>query len=160
MEKSRLQKAKSIVKNHALISGAAGYIPMPLVDSLGVSAVQYQMMKTLAENYGDETYSTTMAKRVLTALLTGYAGITVMRSAVSMLKVVPVAGSLIAGTSLGIAHGGLTLALGQTLIRHYEAGGTLANLDLKAAATHVANTVQLKKIEEQAPSPVAEASPA
>lgn len=143
----KLQKSNSIIQNHVLMSGAAGYIPVPIFDALGVTAVQVKMIKEMADHYEDPTHSSQLTKRIISTILTSYFGKTVGVKAVSMLKFIPVVGPVIGGTSVAIAHGATTYALGKTIQNHYEAGGTLENLDLKAAKNQFGAIFQKKRAE-------------
>jgi uncharacterized protein (DUF697 family) len=141
------ESAKTAVKNHMVMAAAAGYIPVPVIDYLAASAIQLKMVKKLAEIHEDSTHKDKLAERVVTTVLAGYFGANWGIKAISLFKVVPFVGSFVSGVSLGISHGATTYALGMVIANHYNSGGNLANLDLRAAARNFGAIFTRKKAE-------------
>lgn len=152
----KLQKSNSIIQKHALISAGAGYIPVPIFDALGVTAVQLNMIKELADHHEDSTYSSQLTKRILSTILTSYFGKAVGVRALSLLKFIPGIGPIIGGTSVALAHSAITYAMGKTIQHHYMAGGTLENLDMKAATDHFGALFKKKAAAAQPAAETAE----
>lgn len=116
--------ADQIIKDHTLYSMGLGAVPLPLVDFLGVIAVQLDMMHRLCELY-DVSYYEAQGKAIISAL----AGTSLARLGASLVKSIPVFGSILGGISSVVLSGASTYATGEVLKRHFEDGGTLENLN-------------------------------
>jgi uncharacterized protein (DUF697 family) len=120
------QHAVKLVERFAFWSGAAGALPIPVVDLAGVAAVQLQMIRRLADLY-DVDFSPELAKALLAsiggAVLAGSSGL----GAASLTKALPVIGPLISSTAVPTLAAGATLATGFAFIEHFASGGTLLN---------------------------------
>lgn len=125
MESSdKTQRAEEIVKNHVIISMGAGLVPIPILDIAAVTAVQLDMVKSLAQLYGAD-YSGDFAKNLLTTLT----GSTLARIGASMIKAIPGIGTLLGGVSMSIMSGASTYAIGRVFIRHFSTGASLFDFD-------------------------------
>lgn len=121
---SQNDHARTVVKNHVLISMGAGLVPIPVLDIAAVTAVQMEMVKQVAAVY-DVPYPNSFDKSFITALT----GSIFARIGASLIKVIPGVGSLIGGFSMAIMSGASTYAVGQVFIRHFEAGGNFHDFD-------------------------------
>ena len=67
-----LQRAKvqSAIHYSMLLSGGVGIVPIPLVDFVGVTAIQLALVKQLSGLYGVE-YASGAAKRTISAIVGG-----------------------------------------------------------------------------------------
>src|SRR5947209_3411882 len=63
----REEQASQVVDRFSLWSGAAGLIPVPIVDVAAVAGVQLQMLRKLAEVYGIP-FADNRGKSVITSL--------------------------------------------------------------------------------------------
>ncbi len=116
--------AQGIVKNQCLISMGAGLVPIPIVDIAAVTAIQMDMVKQLSWLY-NVPYPGRFDKSLITALT----GSIFARVGASVIKAIPIVGSIIGGVSMAIMSGASTYAVGQVFIRHFEAGGNFENFD-------------------------------
>jgi len=123
--------AGKLVERLALWSGAAGLLPIPLVDLAAVGGVQIHMLRRLSEIY-NVPFSASMGKALIASLAGTLVPATSGIGAASILKGVPVIGMIAAGFVMPTLSAGATYAIGMTFIEHFESGGTL--LDLKPAA--------------------------
>jgi uncharacterized protein (DUF697 family) len=119
---------EGIINRHVLWSIGAGLVPLPIVDIVAVTAIQLDMLKQLATEYG-VNFSESEGKAWVTAL----AGNLVARIGAGALKFIPGIGSVLGGVSASIVSGASTYALGHVAINHFQSGGTFANLDVEAA---------------------------
>jgi uncharacterized protein (DUF697 family) len=117
-------RASKVVKNYMWWSAGAGLIPVPFVDLLAVSGVQLRMLAEVSGIYGVE-FQESRGKLVIAALI-GYIVPNVLSfgSIASVLKAVPVVGTLVGAPSMGIFCGASTYAVGKVFVQHFEAGGT------------------------------------
>jgi len=128
---SRRGAAAKLVERFALWSGAAGLLPIPLVDLAAVGGVQIQMLRRLSEIY-DVPFSASLGKALIASLAGTLVPATSGIGAASLLKGVPVVGMIAAGFVMPTLSAGATYAIGTTFIEHFESGGIL--LDFKPSA--------------------------
>ncbi len=121
---SQAEIADNIVKSHVLWSMGAGFIPLPIIDMVAVTAVQLDMLKQLSAVYGHD-FSETSGKSWISALTGTY----LARMGAQAVKAIPGVGSLLGGLSMAVLSGASTYAIGQVFIRHFESGGDLFNFD-------------------------------
>jgi uncharacterized protein (DUF697 family) len=129
---SRASQAQAIIRRDVLWSLGAGLVPLPILDIAAVTAVDLKMLKELSELYGVK-FSEGIAKKIAYSLLSsvGVLGIGSMVCG-SLSKLVPVVGQALGIISVPIVVGAFTHALGQVLLMHFEAGGTLLDFDPEA----------------------------
>lgn len=120
--------AEAIVRNQVWWSVGAALVPIPLVDVAAVSAVQVSLIRRLCSHYNVpfDTHTTNALVHALAATATAAAG-------ASVVKAIPVAGTVVGGVALATLAGGATYAVGMVCLEHFEAGGTLATLDIETA---------------------------
>ncbi len=114
-----------MIKNYVIASVGASIVPVPLFNISAVVAIQLRMMQKISHLY-DRPFSERAGRNIITALaggILGYgAGFAVAASAA---KMIPVVGWAVGMASLPLVTGGTTYAVGQSLVKHYENGGTL-----------------------------------
>ena len=122
-------QANDIVMNHVYWSLGAGVIPIPILDIAAVTATQVDMLRQLANLY-EVRFMEDQGKVLVTAL----AGGAVARIAGSLVKAIPIVGTLLGVVSMPAMSAASTYAIGHVFIRHFEKGGTLANFEPAAFA--------------------------
>lgn len=125
---TRVLKADKIVKNHVYYTMGVGLVPVPIVDIVGISALQARMVKELAELYA-VPYRHDMIKSILAGLLSSLAAMNLAVGTFSLLRSVPLLGPLIAFAGTALYTGGATYAVGRVFIQHFELGGTLLDFN-------------------------------
>ena len=120
--------ATEIIQSHVGFALGAALIPLPGVDLLAVSAVQLNMLRTLAKIYG-VGFIDALGKNIISAVATGGAA----RLGASLIKVIPGVGTVIGELSMPVLSGASTYALGRVVSNHFHQGGDLDNLDLVSA---------------------------
>lgn len=124
-DSERSKHADTIIRNHVVWSMGAGLIPVLVADIFAVSALQLDMIRQMCKVYGVD-FSETQGKAIVTALTST----TVARiTAGSLVKMIPVVGSVIGGVTVSVFAGASTYALGQVFKRHFESGGTILDFD-------------------------------
>jgi uncharacterized protein (DUF697 family) len=116
--------AEKLVERFALWSGAAGLIPLPLVDLATVGGVQIQMLRRLSRIY-DVPFSANRGKALIAALAGSLIPASSGLGAVSLIKSVPVAGMVVSALAMPVLSAGATYAIGMAFIEHFASGGTL-----------------------------------
>ncbi len=143
-------KADKLIKKYAFGSSLTGFIPIPLVDMLGLMGAQRVMLIQLSKLYG-MSLSKNMAKIWLTTLMGGVASRAVSPIVGGMFKMIPGIGTLIGGASMAALGGAATYAVGKVFQQHFENGGTLENFDPeKAKETFEAKLEKGKSVQKNA----------
>lgn len=128
MEEKELN-AKKIVKNYMWWSMGAGLIPVPFVDLAAVSGVQLKMLKDISEVY-EISFSENKGKSIVSALLGSIVPNSLSAGSMgSLLKMIPVIGTMVGGLSMSLFSGAATYAIGKVFIQHFEAGGTFLDFN-------------------------------
>ena len=121
-------EGNKIIKNHALVSLGVGLIPVPMLDLVGITGVQLNMLRRLAKVY-KVPFSENKVKNVLTALIGGGGSMPVASVFASLAKSIPVVGQAIGGVSMSISAGTVTYAVGKVFAMHFASGGTFLSFD-------------------------------
>ena len=134
-------KATEIIKNHVGFSLGAALMPMPGIDLLAVSAVQLNMLRTLAKLYGI-SFVDALGKHTISAVV----GSSAARLGASLIKAIPGVGTIIGELSMPALSGASTYALGKVVANHFHRGGTLEDLDLQKARKGYKSEIENGKI--------------
>ena len=131
-DEQRDEEAAKLVGRFSLWSGAAGLIPVPLVDIAAVGGVQLQMLRKLSEIYG-VPFSDNRGKSVIASLagslIPASAATTTAMGFSSALKFIPGIGSVVAALTMPVFSAGATYAIGKAFIQHFASGGTLLDFN-------------------------------
>lgn len=123
------EQSLKLVKRYMLWTLGAGAIPIPFVDFAAVTGVQIKMLKDLSEHYGIP-FKEDAGKSITASLLGGISASTLKASIFgSLLKAVPVAGSILGAASMSLFSAAACYAIGKVFIQHFEAGGTFLDMD-------------------------------
>jgi uncharacterized protein (DUF697 family) len=125
---ARHVRASQLVDRLSLWSGAAGLIPMPLLDMAAVGGVQLHMLRRLSEIY-KIPFSENRGKSIVTSLAGAIAPASVATATSSLLKGLPGIGTLIGALTMPVASAGATWVIGKVFIQHFASGGTLLNFN-------------------------------
>lgn len=127
-ERRRAMAAK-LVERFALWSGAAGLIPLPLVDLAAVGGVQIQMLRRISQIYG-VPFSENRSKSIIAGLAGSMIPASSAIGTASIIKSVPLVGMVVSAIAMPVLSAGATYAIGMAFIEHFASGGTL--LDFSA----------------------------
>jgi uncharacterized protein (DUF697 family) len=120
--------AEKLVERFSWWSGAAGLIPVPLVDLATVGGVQIQMLRRLSRIYG-VPFSENRGKALIAALAGSMVPASSGLGAASMVKGVPVVGTAVSVIAMPALSAGATYAIGMAFIEHFASGGTLLDFN-------------------------------
>src|SRR5262245_22770033 len=123
----RHELASKMVDRFSLWGGAAGLIPVPLVDVVAVGGVQLQLLRRISQMYG-VPFSENMGKSVLASLMGSMIPATSGMGVTSALKGVPIIGAL-STLVMPSLSAGATCAIGKVFIEHFDSGGTLLDFN-------------------------------
>lgn len=168
--KHQNQHAETVIRNHVIWSMGASYIiPLPIADVFAVSALQLDMIRQLCRVY-DIDFAETQGKAIVSALTTS----TMARAgARSLLKIIPVVGSVVGGITTAVINGASTYALGEVFKTHFATGGTFLDFDTdrlkklyrekfekgKKVAKEWKEEAEVPAAEDKAPQPAAAVEP-
>ena len=125
---ARDERASRLVDRLSLYSGAAGLIPVPLVDMAAVGGVQLYMLHRLSEIY-EIPFSENRGKSILTSLAGAMAPASVATATGSFIKGLPGIGTVIGALTMPVASAGATWVIGKVFIQHFASGGTLLDFN-------------------------------
>lgn len=129
---SRMVDAERIIHKDMLLAMGVGVVPIPLVDFIGVTAVQLRMLRRLAE-----LYQTPFSKRdtgpLVSALVGGALPAFAAWPVASLVRWIPVVGWTLGSASMVILSGASTYAVGKVFAQHFERGGSISDFDTGAA---------------------------
>lgn len=124
----RLDRAGNLIASASRWSLAAALIPLPYVDMAALAGLQTKLVIDLVELYGQkaskEVVSGAISVLLGTLLPVGAAHATVGVTA----KLFPGVGTIIGSVSMAAFGAAATYAVGKVFVRHFENGGTMANL--------------------------------
>jgi uncharacterized protein (DUF697 family) len=126
------QKAVNTVKRYMWWSMGAGLVPVPVLDLLAVSGVQFKMLAELSKQYGIP-FKESRGKAVIGSLV----GFVLPHSMSVFLfgtlaKAAPGVGSVAGASAMVVTAGACAWALGNVFIQHFESGGTFLDFDPEA----------------------------
>jgi uncharacterized protein (DUF697 family) len=124
----RNEVASRLVDRFAIWSGVAGLVPVPVVDVVAVGGLQVQMLRRLSQIY-DVPFSENRGKALVAALAGALVPTTSGIGAFSLLKAVPIVGTIIGGFVTPVLSAGATYGIGKAFIQHFESGGTLLDFN-------------------------------
>ena len=131
-DQEREEQASQLVDRFSLWSGAAGLLPIPVVDIAAIGGVQLQMLRKLSEIYG-VPFTENRGKSLITSLAGAIIPHTTATSAAmtfgSMIKAIPGIGSTIGALTQPVLAAGCTFVIGRVFMKHFASGGTLLDFD-------------------------------
>lgn len=126
------EQVESILRNHIYGAMGVGLVPIPIVDFVGFSAIQLDLIRALSKEY-NVPFKATEAKEIICALISGGAGVAGTTLLASLVKFIPIIGTTTGALSATIIGGAVTYATGRLIIRHYDKGGSLDNFNTDGA---------------------------
>jgi uncharacterized protein (DUF697 family) len=131
-DERRDEQASQLVDRFSLWAGAAGLVPIPLVDMAVVGGVQLQMLRKLSDIYG-VPFSENMGKSVLASLagavIPASTATTTAMGIGSVAKGMPGIGTLVGALTMPVFSAGATYIIGKVFIQHFASGGTLLDFN-------------------------------
>ena len=138
----RREEAMEIVRRNIAWAAGGGLIAVPFLDIAAVTSVQLKMIKELTEVY-DIPFSKKLGRSILASIVGGtgssalaYGKIGALATG-SLMKVVPVVGTVFGAATMSVFASGITYGVGKVFIKHFEKGGSLENIDVNEAQKEV-----------------------
>ena len=120
--------ALKVIERFAWWSGAAGLIPVPLVDLAAVSGIQIQMLRRISDIYG-VPFSANRSKALVASLAGSMIPLSSGVGAASIVKGLPLLGTAVSTFLMPALSAGATYAIGMVFIQHFASGGTLLDFN-------------------------------
>ena len=124
----REEMASSMVDRFAMWAGAAGLIPVPVIDLVAVGGLQLQMLRRLSQIY-DVPFSDNRGKAILSSLVGAAVPTTSALGLADALKAIPLVGTAVSAFVMPALAAGATYAIGKTFMLHFSQGGTLLDFN-------------------------------
>lgn len=135
------ENARKTVRNHMLVAMGIGVVPVPMVDMVGITGVQINMLRKLSKIY-EVPFSEHKVKNIITPLIGGGASMPIAWTLASFVKVVPVVGATIGAISMPVTAGAITYALGKVFTQHFASGGTFLTFDPEKVKAYYAEMLK------------------
>jgi uncharacterized protein (DUF697 family) len=109
----------------------AGFVPVPVIDILSISATQAKMVHSLCQIY-DKRFEREALASVISGLVGGsLTGLVSATLAFTLIKNIPLVGSTFSALTQPAVAFGATYALGAVLIQHFENDREMSDLSVK-----------------------------
>ena len=131
----------AIIRKRVYGAVGIGFIPVPLVDFLGLTALQIELIHALAKAHGVE-FKKERVKSIISSLCGGLLTTASVPLAASLLKSIPVIGITAGAATISIMGGSTTYALGWVFDRHFRKGGNLIDFNAEEAKTYFKEKVE------------------
>ncbi len=128
--KKRGLEASAIIKNHMMASMGFGAVPIPVVDLIGLTGTQLNMLRKLSALYG-HTFSEELAKKAIASLLGAGLTLPIAMGLSSLVKMIPLMGQTAGIVSLVTTGAASTYAIGKVFVKHFESGGDFLSFSSK-----------------------------
>jgi uncharacterized protein (DUF697 family) len=126
------EAASQLVDRFSVWSGAAGLIPVPLIDIAAVAGVQLQMLRKLSEIY-EVPFSDNRGKSIIAsiagAIIPASTATTTAMTFGSLIKGIPVIGTTVGALTMPVYAACATFVIGKVFMKHFSSGGTLLDFN-------------------------------
>ncbi len=114
-----------VVRNHVWISLVVGLAPAPVIDFLGITGIQLNMLRRLSDAYGIPFHAH-LGKNILGSVVGGSFAPSLTFSLIKCIPFLGLAGGML---TMSITAAASTYAVGKVFIQHFASGGTFLSFD-------------------------------
>ncbi len=118
-----------IIRYHVWGAMGVGLIPFPVIDFVGLTGIQLNMLRKLAQAYNLPFFKDkvrTIVSPLIGAAIPGMFGAPL---ALSLAKVIPFLGQTAGVIAMPVMAGATTYAIGKIFVQHFASGGTFLTFD-------------------------------
>ncbi len=149
----RMAWTGDVIKSHSYGAAGVGLIPLPAVDFVALTAIQANLLRKLSAFY-NVPFTEEIGKKVIGALVGGYAPVAFAMPVASLVKMVPVIGQTAGILAMSAIAGASTYAIGKVFVQHFESGGTFLNFNPAAVREYYREQFKEgREIVGEAPKP-------
>lgn len=123
-------EAKSIIKSHMIGAMSVGFVPVPIVDGIALTDIQWNLICRLADHYGVPIHGA--YRTMLISAITGSLPVLLAGLGCSVLKLIPGFGQVAGAAALSNLGAAFTYATGAVFMDHFERGGTMRDFRANA----------------------------
>lgn len=113
--------ANKVIAQKTAIAAGIGFIPVPLLDMVGITSIQLSMIRDIAKIY-HIPFKKHLTKSIIGSLI-GNIG------TVGLMKFIPIVGAVLGSSATAAGAAAVTYSLGQVFVEHFNQGGTLLDFD-------------------------------
>lgn len=136
--KGRTTQADNIVRNHSIVSGALGIVPIPPMGVVLITANGLKMVHKLSSIYGVE-FNKEIGKSAISSFLAACGTFSISGRLVwGLSTALPVAAPIIGIVTRPLLSTALMYVMGKIFIQHFESGGTFLTFDSEKVREHYA----------------------
>ncbi len=118
-----------LILHHVWASIGIGLVPLPIVDMVGLTAIQLNLVRKIAKAH-EIPFLRDKVKNILGSLIgSGIPSATGLPLAASIAKAVPVVGWTAGAVTMPAIAGAATYAVGKVFVQHFASGGTFLTFD-------------------------------
>ena len=128
------EEIDSVIRKRVYAAMALGLAPIPLVDLIGLGAIQIDLVRVLAKKH-DVVFRKNIVKTLIAALMGGILPVGSAPLFASVVKFVPFVGLTTGAVSLSLLGGASTYAVGKVFEKHFASGGTLLDVETEKIKT-------------------------
>ena len=129
------EQISRLIRNHVYGSMGIGLVPIPIVDFLGITGIQLNMVRKLAAFY-EIPFSKELTKNLIISLIGGAVPTCAAYPVASSVKFIPIIGQSLGAVSMPLVAGASTYAVGKVFYRHFASGGTFLTFDPEKARAY------------------------
>lgn len=121
---------EKLLRQHVWGAIGVGFVPIPLVDLVGLTGVQLNLVRKLAQVYGVPFFKEPV-RNLLSSLISSTLSTAIAPGVASVAKFIPIIGQTVGVLSMSLVGGASTYAVGKVFIRHFASGGTFLTFDVE-----------------------------
>ena len=122
-------KLDKILRHHVYASIGVGLIPVPVIDFVGLTGVQLNMLRKIAKIYEVRLLKDAV-KNIVFSLVGGALPVAAAAPlAASGVKAIPLFGQTAGVLTMPVVAGATTYAIGKVFTQHFASGGTFLTFD-------------------------------
>ncbi len=131
----------AIIRKRVYAAVGVGFVPVPLVDLAGLTAIQLELIHALSKAYGVE-FKKERVKSILSSLCGGALTVVSVPLLASVFKSIPIIGTTTGAATISITGGATTYAIGWVFDRHFRKGGSLSSFNAEEAKGYFKTKLQ------------------
>jgi uncharacterized protein (DUF697 family) len=136
------EELDKLLRYHVYGTMGMGLIPIPILDFVGITSVQLNLVRVLAKKY-DVRFFKDSARNIISSLVGGVIPVVTAPSiAYSIAKFIPVIGTTVGVVTMPLIAGAATYALGKVFIQHFASGGTFLTFDPEKVKAYYAEMLK------------------